>query len=101
MKESLLRGDFRLLHEVMRSSWDAKRRTASAIVNERIEMIYEKAVEAGAYCARISGAGGFMIFLTDPMRKQYVAESLRRWEETGIVYSCHFTSAGAQAWNCR
>jgi D-glycero-alpha-D-manno-heptose-7-phosphate kinase len=103
MKESLLRGDFRLLHEVMHSSWDAKRRMASAIVNERIEMIYKKAVEAGAYCARISGAGGggFMMFLTDPMRKQYVAESLRRWEESGIIYGCHFTSAGAQAWNCR
>lgn len=103
MKEALLRGDFNLLHEVMRSTWNAKKRMASSIVNDKIEMIYEKAVEAGAYCAKISGAGGggFMMFLTDPMRKQQVAESLRHWEKNGIVYGCHFTGTGAQAWICR
>jgi len=100
MKEALLRGDFRLLHEVLRSSWEAKKRMASNIVNEKIEDIYARALEAGAYCARISGAGGggFMIFLADPMRKLRLAEVLRRSEDSGIVYGCHFTSVGAQAW---
>ena len=71
MKEALLRGDFKLLHDVLRSSWEAKKRMASQIVNDQIELLYAKALEAGAYCARISGAGGggFMIFLADPMRK--------------------------------
>lgn len=100
MKESLLRGDFHLLHEVLRSSWEAKKRMATKIVNERIEEMYAKALEAGAYCARISGAGGggFMIFLADPMRKGRVADALRGCEDAGIVYGCHFTSIGAQAW---
>lgn len=100
MKESLLRGDFSLLHEVLRASWDAKKRMASQIVNEKIEMMYAKALEAGAYCARVSGAGGggFMMFLADPMRKDRVADALRGCENNGIVYSCHFTSIGAQAW---
>lgn len=100
MKEALLRGDFRLLHEVLRSSWDAKKRMASHIVNEKIEETYLRALKAGAYCARISGAGGggFMIFLTDPMRKLRLAEELRGSEGDGIVYSCHFTHAGAHAW---
>jgi D-glycero-alpha-D-manno-heptose-7-phosphate kinase len=103
MKESLLRGDFQVLHEVLRSSWEAKKRMASQIVNERIEMLYAKALEAGAYCARISGAGGggFMIFLADPMRKDVVADTLRGCEETGIVYRCHFTNMGAQAWKVK
>jgi D-glycero-alpha-D-manno-heptose-7-phosphate kinase len=103
MKESLLRGDFHLLHEVLRSSWDAKKRMASQIVNEKIETMYARALEAGAYCARISGAGGggFMMFLADPMRKLRVAEALRSCENNGVVYGCHFTHVGAQAWRVK
>lgn len=100
MKEALLRGDFKLLHDVLRSSWEAKKKMATQIVNDRIEMLYAKALEAGAHCARISGAGGggFMIFLTDPMRKGYVAEALLQCESSGVVYGCHFTADGARAW---
>lgn len=103
MKEALLRGDFSQLHEVMRTSWDAKKRMASRIVNERIEQLYAKALEAGAYCARISGAGGggFMIFLADPMRRNYVAEALEQCEQCGTIYGCHFTGVGAQAWTLK
>lgn len=103
MKEALLRGDFCLLHEVLRSSWDAKKRMASQIVDARIEDLYRTALKAGAHCARISGAGGggFMMFLTDPMRKDRVAHALRSFEDAGVVYGCHFTSVGAQAWKVR
>jgi D-glycero-alpha-D-manno-heptose-7-phosphate kinase len=103
MKESLLRGDFKMLHEVLRTSWEAKKRMASGIVDERIEMLYSKALEAGAYCARISGAGGggFMIFLADPMRKDIVAKTLCSSENACSAYSCHFTSVGAQAWKMK
>jgi D-glycero-alpha-D-manno-heptose-7-phosphate kinase len=103
MKEALLRGDFDLLHEVLRSSWEAKKRMASRIVSEKIERMYAMALDAGAYCARISGAGGggFMIFLADPMRKSLVADSLRSCADEGFVYGCHFTSEGAQAWKVK
>jgi len=73
---------------------------ATQITNEHIERLYACALEAGAYCARISGAGGggFMIFLADPMRKLQLAEELRNSEDSGIVYGNHFTNVGAQAW---
>jgi D-glycero-alpha-D-manno-heptose-7-phosphate kinase len=103
MKEALLRGDFKLLHDVLRSSWEAKKRMATRIVNEKIEELYAKALEAGAYCGRISGAGGggFMIFFADPMLKDRVADALQRCENDGVVYGCHFTNDGAQAWRVR
>lgn len=103
MKEALLRGDFPLIHDVLRASWGAKMRMASKIVNERIEFLYERALKAGAHCARISGAGGggFMMFLTDPMRKDRVAEALKDCNNDGQVYSCHFTQVGAQAWKMK
>jgi D-glycero-alpha-D-manno-heptose-7-phosphate kinase len=100
MKECILRGDFRLLHEVMRSSWESKKRMASQITNEYIERLYACALNAGAHCARISGAGGggFMIFLTDPIHKDKVAAALRANGGGGMAYGCHFTAGGAQAW---
>jgi D-glycero-alpha-D-manno-heptose-7-phosphate kinase len=103
MKEALLRADFCLLHDVLQSSWQAKKLMASKIVNNRIEMLYERALANGAHCARISGAGGggFMMFLTDPTRKDDVANALINCNGDGRVYSCHFTEVGAQAWKVK
>ena len=100
MKECLLRGDFRLLHEVLRSSWESKKRMASRIVNEQIEGIYNRALAAGAQCARISGAGGggFMMFLVDPVNVERVAGELHRAHAEGLCYRCHFTGVGVKAW---
>jgi len=103
MKESLLRGDFGMLHDVLRSSWDAKKRMASKIVSDRIEGLYRQALSAGAYCARLSGAGGggFMMFLTDPVSKSRLTEAFCSSESGGIIYGCHFTHVGAQAGRVR
>jgi D-glycero-alpha-D-manno-heptose-7-phosphate kinase len=100
MKECLLRGDFQLLHDVLRSSWESKKRMASQITNEHIERLYASAMGAGAYCAKISGAGGggFMMFLTDPIQKDKVAAALHATHSGGTAYGCHFTAGGVQAW---
>ena len=100
MKECLLRGDFKTLHTVLRGSWESKKRMATLITNEHIERLYACALQAGAHCAKISGAGGggFMMFLTDPIHKDEVAAALAAQHEGGIAYGCHFTAGGAQAW---
>ncbi len=100
MKECLLRGDFRALHNTLRSSWEAKKQMASKITNTTIEQLYDCALDAGAYSAKISGAGGggFMMFLTNPIHKDQVAKALSAVSEQGMVYRCHFTGVGAQAW---
>ncbi|HEY4051185.1 MAG TPA: hypothetical protein VGM27_30355 [Acidobacteriaceae bacterium] len=100
MKEALLRGNFNLLHEVLRASWVAKARMARKILSEKMELLYARALEAGAYSAKISGAGGggFLMILADPMRKRHVSEALSCCEHAGTVYGCHFTDLGAEAW---
>ena len=100
LKECLLRGDFQGLHAVMRQSWESKKRMASQIVNAHIERLYECALSSGAHCARISGAGGggFMMFLTDPIKKDKVAAALQANHDGGSAYGCHFTGLGVQAW---
>ncbi|WP_420238012.1 hypothetical protein ACOBR2_20870 [Telmatobacter bradus] len=100
MKESLLRGDFKLLHEVLRSSWESKKRMAQQISNEHIEQVYAQALEAGARCAKISGAGGggFMMFLGDPISVDRIATTLNEGFSGGLAYRCHFTADGVKAW---
>ena len=100
MKECLLRGNFQMLHEVLRNSWDSKKRMASKISNEHIEQLYACALKAGAHCAKISGAGGggFMMFLTDPIYKDDVAAALSASDDGGTIYRCHFTGVGVQVW---
>ena len=100
MKECLLRGDFQLLDDVLRHSWESKKRMASRITNEHIERLYACALGAGARCAKISGAGGggFMMFICDPIHKDKVAAALRATDDGGTAYGCHFTGAGVKAW---
>ncbi len=100
LKECLLRGDLQRLHSVLRDSWESKKRMASQISNEHIERLYASALNAGAYCAKISGAGGggFMMFLTDPIQKDKVAAALHANHDGGTAYGCHFTARGVQAW---
>ncbi|MGH9605621.1 MAG: hypothetical protein ACRD3N_07965 [Terracidiphilus sp.] len=100
MKESLLRGDFPRLHDVFRHGWEQKKRTASQISNDYIDRLYATSLDAGAHCAKISGAGGggFMMFLTDPICKDRVEAALLASQEGGTAYRCHFTGVGATAW---
>jgi len=100
MKECLLRGNFEHLHQVLRSSWESKKRMASKISNDHIENLYARALDAGAYCAKISGAGGggFLIVLADPIYKDKVTAALNAGCHGGEIYRCHFTSLGAHAW---
>lgn len=100
MKECLLRGDLQNLQQVLRASWESKKRMARQIVNEQIESLYNHALEAGAYCAKISGAGGggFMMFLVDPIQKDKVTAALRENHAGGTAYACHFTPGGVQVW---
>ena len=100
MKECLLLGNFQALHEVLRGSWESKKQMASLITNAHIEGLYDAALAAGAYCAKISGAGGggFLMFLTDPVYKEKVAAALLAHSDEGAVYRSHFTAVGVQVW---
>lgn len=99
MKECLLRGEIRSLASTMESAWQAKKSMARSITNESIERFYSKALEAGALCGKVSGAGGggFMMFLVDMKHKMQVITALTS-THAGTVMGCHFTGHGAEAW---
>lgn len=102
MKECLLRGDIRQLGSVMESAWQTKKEMAKGISNDRIELFYRTARAAGAYCGKVSGAGGggFMMFLVDMKDRHKVVDVLKATQE-GTVVACHFTGTGAESWRVR
>jgi D-glycero-alpha-D-manno-heptose-7-phosphate kinase len=99
MKECLLRGRIKDLGSVMESAWAAKKRMASSISNESLDRYHDIAVKAGAYCGKVSGAGGggFMMFLADPKKRLNVTNALLG-SSNGIILGCHFTKTGSMAW---
>lgn len=99
MKECLLRGRIKDLGSVMESAWAAKKRMASSISNEALDRYHDIAVKAGAYCGKVSGAGGggFMMFLADPKKRLNVTNALLG-SSNGIILGCHFTKTGSMAW---
>lgn len=98
MKESILKGDFKTFGESLDVSWQAKKLTAHNISNNSIDTVYSAAKEAGAIAGKISGAGGggFMMLYVEPTKRADVINALSN--SNGIVYNCHFTKHGCQAW---
>ena len=104
MKEALLRGELGRVGDVMRSAWIAKKRMASSITNPMIDGLYSLALKEGAYCGKVSGAGGggFMMFLADPSRRRQVIDALNlNAQGEGKVMPCHFTYTGVQSWKVK
>ena len=98
MKEAVLKGDIERFAQVLGRSWEAKKRTARLITNPDIDRVYQRAIGAGAYSGKVSGAGGggFMMFVVDPLRRPEVLRALE--QEPGAAMVCHFTKRGSEGW---
>ena len=98
MKEAVLQGNFEALAEAMRKSWEAKKRMAHLISNEKINQIYEAAIKEGARAGKVSGAGGggFMMFIVDPAKRPQVIKCLSGFSPS--VSTCMFVEHGAHSW---
>ncbi len=102
MKEALLRGNFSQLCDVLNRGWAVKKKLAEGITNSQVEHCFEVARGAGALAGKVSGAGGggYVMFLTDPVRRPAVVRALNLLNE-GSVEPTHFVSEGAVAWSLR
>jgi D-glycero-alpha-D-manno-heptose-7-phosphate kinase len=77
----------RVLHE----AWQLKRGLSPGITNERLDRLYERALEAGAAGGKILGAGGggCFLFIVSPERRQAVQSTLSELTEVPIGYEVH------------
>lgn len=98
-KESLLKGDFPGIIEILKSSWQSKKRSANSVSNPYIDKIYDTAIDAGALAGKVSGAGGggFMLFYVPFDNRINLINKLKLFK--GVVSNCHFVKEGCQAWH--
>lgn len=98
IKESLLKGDFGKLYSTMKNAWEAKKGTSDMVSNKNLESIYDTAMKSGAFCGKISGAGGggFMMLFVDPMKRINVIKALSKFD--GYFVNFHFVNNGCTSW---
>lgn len=68
--------------------WRLKRSLSSTITNGRIDLWYERALEAGAYGGKLAGAGGggFLYLVVPPDRRASIRQALGELTEVKIGY---------------
>lgn len=65
--------------KLLNHTWNLKRQTGDKISTEGIDLLYERALKAGALGGKLLGAGGggFFVFYVEPDRQKQVREALR------------------------
>lgn len=98
MKEAILCGDFDAFVNIMRVAWGKKKNSSKNVSSPKIDNYVKRAMEAGALCAKVSGAGGggFIMYFVPPEYRKNVIEVIS--DETSWVSNCHFTLEGSQCW---
>lgn len=98
MKETLLRGNFDAIGEILNYGWHHKKLMADEISNPLLDRIYDTALKNGATGGKISGAGGggFMLFYCPGNSRYAVIESLRQFG--GETRRFDFTTSGLTTW---
>jgi D-glycero-alpha-D-manno-heptose-7-phosphate kinase len=84
--ERLRSGDIDAIGPALRDSWEAKRKLASGVSNERIDHAVTRALDAGAAGAKLTGAGGggFLLVICPVERQRAVRESLSDMQELPV-----------------
>lgn len=98
MKRLLFSGDITSMAHLLNESWVAKKATAAGITNNRIDQLYELALDGGALGGKVSGAGGggFMFFFVEPERRYRLIDILQK--EGAIADPVKFTHEGVETW---
>jgi D-glycero-alpha-D-manno-heptose-7-phosphate kinase len=79
----LRRGDVDGIGAAVRESWEAKRKLASGVSNDQIDLAVTRALNVGASGAKLTGAGGggFLLVICPIERQRAVRESLANMQE--------------------
>ena len=96
VRQALEEGRLRRVGEIMHGSWQRKKQLARGVSNERIDRLYQQALEHGAVGGKLAGAGGggFLLLYCEPENHAAVTRAL---ESEGLGrLAFHFDDGGAQ-----
>jgi D-glycero-alpha-D-manno-heptose-7-phosphate kinase len=79
-------GDVDAVGDAMRKGWEAKRQLATGISNPQLDSAVDRALEAGATGAKLTGAGGggFLLVLCPVERQRAVRDNLADMRELPV-----------------
>jgi D-glycero-alpha-D-manno-heptose-7-phosphate kinase len=79
-------GDVDVIGPAVRESWEAKRKLASGVSNEQIDLAVTRALDAGAAGVKLTGAGGggFLLVICPMERQRAVRVSLGDMQELPV-----------------
>jgi len=86
--ERLRSGDVDAIGPAIRESWEAKRKLASGVSNDQIDLAVTRVLDAGASGAKLTGAGGggFLLVICPLERQRAVRESLTDMQELPVRF---------------
>jgi len=86
--ERLRSGDVEAIGPAIRESWEAKRKLASGVSNDQIDLAVTRVLDAGASGAKLTGAGGggFLLVICPLERQRAVRESLTDMQELPVRF---------------
>jgi D-glycero-alpha-D-manno-heptose-7-phosphate kinase len=98
MKDSVLVGDIENFAEILRETWENKKKTSSIVSNKDLEMIINFAMSNGAEAVKVSGAGGggFLMLYTNPINRQQLIDAMKKLD--GTLYPVKFSKSGVESW---
>jgi D-glycero-alpha-D-manno-heptose-7-phosphate kinase len=84
--ERLRSGEVDAIGPAVRESWEAKRKLASGVSNDEIDVAVSRALDGGASGAKLTGAGGggFLLVICPAERQGAVRESLNGMRELPV-----------------
>lgn len=96
MREALESGRLHEVGEILHRSWQRKKNLASGVSNERLDRLYQAALDSGAVGGKITGAGGggFLLLYCEPQKQEHVMRALQRFGLARLAF--HLDDGGAQ-----
>ena len=84
--ERLRNGDVDAIGPAVRESWEAKRKLASGVSNDQVDLAVARALDAGATGAKLTGAGGggFLLVICPVERQRAVRQCLPDMRELPV-----------------
>ncbi len=99
MKDCVLKGDMCGFGNLLRESWENKKKTSAIVSNGELERTIKFALGCGVDAVKVSGAGGggFLMLFCNPANRQKVMDAMSMLE--GKVYPVKFAKLGVESWS--
>jgi D-glycero-alpha-D-manno-heptose-7-phosphate kinase len=101
IRDSLVKGDLSKFGEQLNQGWRNKKQFSKKISNQKLDEIYNIAIDNGALGGKLLGAGGggFFLFYCDPMKRWNVVKSLIKIKAKVVEFN--FETKGLISWKIR